>query len=147
MADALATLAALARRRLALSRDEFLRISPRELDLLFQQQAEIERERWMPAALICSVLANLHRDPEKRHEPYTIADFLPADASEVRRDDSEVLDKDMRDFIDALARGEEPGMNEQQLQAFKAGMHSREAEYATMGKVTRVGPGGKAERA
>lgn len=31
-----------------------------------------------PAALVSSVLAELKRDPDKRSDPYTIEDFLPA---------------------------------------------------------------------
>ena len=31
----------------------------------------------LAAALVASVLANIHRDPKRRRQPYTVEDFLP----------------------------------------------------------------------
>lgn len=36
-----------------------------------------QRESLLGAALICSVIANTHRDPKRRSKPYTPDDFLP----------------------------------------------------------------------
>ena len=38
-------------------------------------------EAWQHTASISSLIANIHRDTEKRHEPFTWADFNPFDAS------------------------------------------------------------------
>jgi hypothetical protein len=71
----------------------------------------------MPAALVSSVLANIHR-PED-HEPYTIADFLPG--TPARKSE----DEDMREFIDEIQSGKkfEPPSPEQ-LAAFKRSMET-----------------------
>jgi hypothetical protein len=41
-----------------------------------RRQAQLERADW-GAALVCSVIANVHRDPKKRQRPYAPDDFLP----------------------------------------------------------------------
>jgi hypothetical protein len=35
------------------------------------------RDEWARTALVCSILANCHRDPKKKPRPYTPAEFNP----------------------------------------------------------------------
>ena len=72
-------------------------MSPRELGLLFNADAEIARDALLPAALICAVMANIHRDPD-RTEPYTPAYFLPGAQSK---------EDEMREFADRVLSGEQ----------------------------------------
>ena len=51
----------------------------------------------MPAAMICSVMANIVRDEDKRPEPWTPADFMPGAKTE---------EDEMREFAEAVARGD-----------------------------------------
>jgi hypothetical protein len=84
-------------------------MTSRELDLLFQADRDVQLDRLAPAALICSVLANIHRDEDKRPEPYRPADFMPGAKSE--RDE-------LIEWAEAVASGktfaEEPNPDDQQ---------------------------------
>lgn len=88
-----------ARNRYGLSRDEFLSCSPCEFDLLLRDEIGQIRERVYPAALICSVLANLHRDPEKRPDAWQPADFMPGAVVKTEREE-------LLEFAERVARGE-----------------------------------------
>lgn len=90
-------------------------LSPRELNLLLEDEIEMQRERFAPAALICSVLANVNRDPERRPEPYTAAQFMPGAKTE---------DDEMREFVEAIQRGETFEVDPDQAEAFKRQMES-----------------------
>jgi len=46
--------------------------------MLSQRINERNRERLYGPALICSVIANTHRDPKKKRTPFTPDDFLPS---------------------------------------------------------------------
>ena len=94
-----------------LTRSEFLEISPRELDLHFEEQAAIRRESWQRAALVCAVLANVHRGEDI--EPYSVDDFMPG--AEGRKSDEE----DMRDFVEQIQRGEKFEADPEALAALK----------------------------
>jgi hypothetical protein len=48
-----------------MTKSQFLASSPRELDGYFEQMELREHLAFQPAALICSVIANVNRDPEK----------------------------------------------------------------------------------
>lgn len=63
-----------------MSRAEFLSSSPCELYLLFEADADLERDGYGPAAHIQALLANIYRDEDKRDEPYTPAEFMPGAA-------------------------------------------------------------------
>lgn len=73
----------------------------------------------MPAALVCSVLANIHRTEDR--EPYTISDFLPG--GDRGRGLSE--EEDMRRFIDEVQSGKtfDPPPPEQ-IAAFRRSLES-----------------------
>jgi hypothetical protein len=71
------------------------------------------RERIYPAALICSVLANVNRDAEKRPEPFQPADFMPGAKSE---------EDEMREFVEAVQRGETFETDPHDLERFKRQM-------------------------
>lgn len=65
------------------------RISSRELSewlIYFSQEGPTgdERADWR-AAMIASTIANVHRDPKRKREPYTIEDFMGKfDSDEIR---------------------------------------------------------------
>lgn len=69
--------------RLSLGRRESLTISLAELDRLLTADREVRREAFEPAALICSVIANVNRNSDVRPEPFTPADFIPATEREL----------------------------------------------------------------
>lgn len=60
----------------------------RQYDLLLKRaEARFEREM-LGHAMVCSVLANIHRDPKKRHQPFSPADFMPTKAKAKPREQS-----------------------------------------------------------
>jgi len=103
--------------------ERFLRSSPRELGGLLDQLAERDRRQMVPAALICSVIANVNRDSEQRSEPWTIQDFLPGGKSK---------EEEMIEWLEALESGEEVE-DPEALASFKQKMKKtfRLAETAT----------------
>ena len=60
-----------------MGREEFLASSPRELDSFTERLDQRRKDSLLGSALVCSVLANVNRDPEKKPEPFLPADFLP----------------------------------------------------------------------
>lgn len=48
------------------------------------------REMWYPAALLASIIAEIHRDRDARSRPYTEADFHPEGRAAYRDADQEV---------------------------------------------------------
>jgi hypothetical protein len=97
-----------ARVRLRLSREESLTISPAEMEELFEQDIELRHEAVYPAALICSVIANVHRNSEARSEPFTPSDFMP------------VTEKELIEQEEAANRTPTP----EEVEAWKQGLHS-----------------------
>jgi hypothetical protein len=71
------------------------------------------RERIYPAALVCSVLANVNRDPDKRPEPWQPADFMPGAKSE---------EDEMREFAEKVMRGEKFEPDLEAIATFKQQM-------------------------
>jgi hypothetical protein len=70
------TLWAVGRYDLRLSEADFWKLTFKKLDaLLKRRQFDIDTGD-RQAALICAVLANIHRDP-KKSRAYTVQDFLP----------------------------------------------------------------------
>lgn len=68
---------ALARVILGMGDDEFLARTPYELGLLFNAhitRLEIADGRF---GVLCSLIANIHRDKKKQSKPFTPADFMP----------------------------------------------------------------------
>jgi hypothetical protein len=65
--------------------------------------------------LICSVLANVNRDPERRPEPWQPADFMPGAKSE---------EDEMREFAEAVMRGDSFEADPDAIEEFKRQMTS-----------------------
>ena len=63
---------------LRLTDGQFWSLTPRQFQALSDRHEDAMRRALHPGAMVCSTLANLHRDPKKRPEPFTPADFLPA---------------------------------------------------------------------
>lgn len=62
---------------LRMSDKEFLRRTPHEVSLLMNAnitRMEIEDGRF---GVLCSLIANIHRDKKKQSKPYTAIDFMP----------------------------------------------------------------------
>lgn len=76
---------------------------------------EQQRERIYPAALICSVIANVNRDPERRAEPWQPAHFMPGAKSE---------EDEMREFVEAVQRGDKFEADPEEIERFKRQMES-----------------------
>jgi hypothetical protein len=65
---------------------------------------ERERRKLEGAAMICSLIANTHRDEKKKREPFTPADFLPPDPAESgkpKETDWAAVQARMQAFVDA----------------------------------------------
>jgi hypothetical protein len=77
----------------------------------------MRRESWLPAALICTVLANIHRGEES--EPYTIEDFIPG--ARPPRDSEE---EEMRQFIDEIQSGKKFETPPEELERFKRSLEA-----------------------
>jgi len=60
---------------LRLKSEIFWGLTPIEFHALVQRHIIAERRQDSRAALICAVLANIHRDPKR--QPFTISDFMP----------------------------------------------------------------------
>lgn len=80
---------------------------------MLQDEIEQQRDRIYPAALICSVLANVNRDPESRREPWQPADFMPGAKSE---------EEEWMEFIDAMQSGEKFEADPEEVARFKQQM-------------------------
>lgn len=99
------------------------------------------RDALVPAAMVCSLLANINRDPE-RSEPFTPMDFLPGATSQ---------DDDMREFAEAVMRGDKFEVDPEAESAFRRNMITTfrnlttSEDAALPSEVTNVGPGGKRE--
>lgn len=52
------------------------------------EAARAAEERRMDArfGLVCAVLANCHRDPKARRQPYTVEDFMPRERPRTQAD-------------------------------------------------------------
>lgn len=50
---------------------------PAELTALIDRHKENQEWQNWRAALICSILANIYRDPKKKSQPFTPEDFMP----------------------------------------------------------------------
>jgi hypothetical protein len=81
-------------------RASFLAASPREIAGFIEQLELEDRRRMAPAALVCTVLANIHRDPTTKPEPWQISDFLPDP-------DAKTEQEEWIEFADKVRRGEE----------------------------------------
>ena len=112
-----------------MSAEEFLSCSPREFDLLLQDEIEQTRDRIYPAALICSVIANVNRDAEKRPEPWRPADFMPGAKTE---------EDEMREFVEAIQRGDTFETDPEDLERFKWQMKSSFKNIVTPGEIVRT---------
>lgn len=58
-----------------------------------------DRRRIVPAALVCSVLANINRNERKRPQPFTIADFMPDP-------DAQTDEEHLAEFAERVRRGD-----------------------------------------
>lgn len=67
----------------------------------------------LPAALVCSVIANVNRDPERRSEPYIPADFLPG---------AKTPEDEMREFAEAVMRGDKFEVDPEAAAEFRRNM-------------------------
>lgn len=65
---------------LGLSPADFWAMTPRQIRFLAERYAAMRREQWGPFAMLASLYANAHRDPNKRREPFASSDFMPADS-------------------------------------------------------------------
>jgi hypothetical protein len=77
---------------------------------MFEDERDQVRERIYPAALICSVLANVNRDPDRRPEPWQPADFMPGAKS---------AQDEMREFVEAIENGDTFDVDPAEMEVFK----------------------------
>lgn len=59
-----------------LSEDEFWDLTITEIVSICEFR---ERQHLLPAAMICSLIANVYRDEKKQPKPFQPADFLPGE--------------------------------------------------------------------
>jgi hypothetical protein len=77
---------------------------------MFEDEREEKRRDVYPAALICSIIANVHRDPDKRSEPWQPADFMPG---------AKTAEDEMREFVEAIENGDSFDVDPAEMEAFK----------------------------
>jgi hypothetical protein len=90
-------------------------MTPCELGLLFEADGDVIRDGYGPAAMICSLLANINRDRDQRPEPFTPADFLPGARTE---------DDDMEEFVRLVQSGHKFEADPEQVAQFRRQMMS-----------------------
>ena len=83
--------------------------------MLLQDEIDQVRERMAPAALICSVIANVNRDPDTKPEPYTAADFMPGAKSD---------EEEMAEFAERVLRGDTFEVDPEAVEAFRLQMRT-----------------------
>jgi hypothetical protein len=66
-----------ARHDLGLSDAEFWDLTPRQFGAIAERHSAAYERDLARSALICATLANIHRDPDKKPEPFLPADFMP----------------------------------------------------------------------
>lgn len=64
-------------RALGLLSDEFWGLTYREFSALLERFREREEREYLRAGIIASTIANCHRDPDVKRDPFTPADFMP----------------------------------------------------------------------
>jgi len=79
---------------LGLGEEEFWSLMPAQFDALCQRHREQEERADWRAGLICSVLANIHRDP-KRSRTFKPQDFMPVYAKSTEGKPQEVSENQM----------------------------------------------------
>jgi len=62
---------------IGLKPSEFWELTPAEWERMARGYLARKEQADYRAALICAVLANIHRDEKKRREPYQPSDFMP----------------------------------------------------------------------
>ena len=85
-----------------MSDDEFLDLTPSRFAVLVRAWRERERRRDHGAALICAVLANIHRG--KDADAFTAADFLPM-TKEEREEHEAAKVRESQRALAAVLRG------------------------------------------
>lgn len=90
----------MARHDLGLSEEEFMAMAPVALDALVVRLQARERRADHRSASIIAAIFNVHRDTEKRPEPFEAEDFM-RDGKRSRTDED-----DMKEFVLAAERGE-----------------------------------------
>jgi hypothetical protein len=79
---------------LHLSDKEFWHLTLAQFDALVSQYLQEQENLDFRAALVCAVLANIHRDPKKRQRPFEAKDFMPQ-----RRSKKVKTEKQMKDDL------------------------------------------------
>jgi hypothetical protein len=79
--------------------------------------------------LICSVIANVNRDAERRPEPWQPAHFMPGAKSE---------EDEMQEFVEAIQRGDTFETDPEDLEHFKQQMQRSFKNVVTPGEVIRT---------
>ena len=62
---------------LHLSSNEFWHLTLAQFDALVRQHIEEQKKLDSRTALICTVLANINRNPKKKSKSFTVEDFMP----------------------------------------------------------------------
>lgn len=88
---------AFARYDARLSDSEFWGLTLKQYNALIERYIIEQENNDLRSALICSLLANIHRDIKKRQKPYEPKDFMPQ-----RRPRKLKTDEQMRDDLTAL---------------------------------------------
>lgn len=76
--------------------------------LLYEQEPfDDEYTFRLPGAMVCSIVANVNRDPKARKEPYSPSDFLPFAGRALLEDEAQPeetqTDDDIRERLNAIA--------------------------------------------
>ena len=67
-----------------------------------------ERRADIRSAQICSLLANVHRDKEKKPDPYTLQDFMPFE-EKIEDEDRDIVAPETKAWLYAMAARSQRG--------------------------------------
>ena len=82
---------------MGLSEKDFWSLTLAQFNALAERFANEQEALDYRAALICSVIAEVHRDRKKRSKPYTPSDFMPKKKMKV-----ELTGEQMREQVEAI---------------------------------------------
>ena len=91
---------------LHLSDSEFWHLTLAQFDALLRRYIEEQKKLDGRAALICTVLANINRNPKKRSKAFTVEDFMPKYEKERKVKSAEEMLETVK-LWDKVLRGDE----------------------------------------
>lgn len=78
---------------LHLSDSQFWHLTLAQFDALIERHIQEQENLDVRAALICTTLANIYRDPKKRRKAFEVQDFMPQRRPKRKKSEEQVKDE------------------------------------------------------